>query len=145
MEFRFSKNAIAMAVVAVTGATTLVAAPTASAATATTKVAGNYVAGDFHNHTTCSDGSISMQKLVNKSTGKNPGTWGLDWFVQAGHGGNGNRNCSLVEDASLATPGYPFTNQGPTTTWANSIGTAQLKGDNAATSKGRVFDRSRSA
>jgi len=43
MEFRFSKNAIAMAVVAVTGATTLVAAPTASAAT---KAAGNYVAGD---------------------------------------------------------------------------------------------------
>ncbi len=33
--------------------------------------------------------------------------WGLDWFVQAGHGGNGNRNCTLAEDASLATPAYP--------------------------------------
>lgn len=91
---------------------------------------GKYVAGDFHNHTTCSDGSISMQKLVKKATS----TWRLDWFVQAGHGGNGNRNCTLTEDASLATPGYPFTNQGPTTTWANSIGVAQLKGDNAAAS-----------
>ena len=36
---------------------------------AKTKAAGTYVTGDFHNHTTCSDGSISMQKLVKKSTG----------------------------------------------------------------------------
>ena len=34
--------------------------------------------------------------------------WGLDWFVQAGHGGTGNRNCTLAEDASLATPAYPL-------------------------------------
>jgi hypothetical protein len=92
--------------------------------------AGKYVAGDFHNHSTCSDGTLSMQKKVKKSTA----TWGLDWFVQAGHGGNGNRNCTLTEDASLATPNYPFTNQGPTTTWANSIGSAALLGNNAATS-----------
>jgi hypothetical protein len=47
--------------------------------------------------------------------------WGLDWFVQAGHGGNGNRNCSLVEDASLATPVYPYdATKGPNTTWENS-------------------------
>ena len=40
--------------------------------------------------------------------------WGLDWFVQAGHGGSGNRNCTLVEDATLATPAYPFVaGQGP--------------------------------
>ena len=69
---------------------------------------GTYVAGDFHNHTTCSDGSISMQKLVQKATGTTDGTFGLDWFVQAGHGGNGNRNCTLVEDATLATPAYPY-------------------------------------
>ena len=69
---------------------------------------GTYVAGDFHNHTTCSDGSISMQKLVKKSTDKVETPWGLDWFVQAGHGGSGNRNCTLVEDATLATPAYPF-------------------------------------
>jgi hypothetical protein len=142
MEFRFSKNAIAMAVVAVTGASTLVTAP-AFAATAT-KAAGNYVAGDFHNHTTCSDGSISMQKLVKKVTGKATGEWGLDWFVQAGHGGNGNRNCTLTEDASLATPAYPHLTgntpvntgtaaspsqyNGPSTTWAQSIGNAAIKG-----------------
>src|SRR6185503_12252926 len=69
---------------------------------------GTYVAGDFHNHTTCSDGSISMQKLVKKATDTVDTPWGLDWFVQAGHGGNGNRNCQLVEDATLSTPAYPF-------------------------------------
>ena len=85
------------------------------------KTSGKYVSGDFHNHTTCSDGSISMQKLVGKATDKTDGTFGLDWFVQAGHGGNGNRNCTLVEDATLATPAYPYTaGVGPTTTWVNS-------------------------
>ncbi len=83
--------------------------------TVAAKTPGTYVAGDFHNHTTCSDGSISMQKLVKKSTDKVETPWGLDWFVQAGHGGNGNRNCTLVEDATLATPAYPFiAGKGPT-------------------------------
>ena len=99
--------------------------PVASAA----PVPGKYVAGDFHNHTTCSDGSISLQKLVNKSTA----TWGLDWFVQAGHGNSGGtRNCTLTEDATLATTLYPFTNQGPATTWAGSIGSANVKGDTSS-------------
>ncbi len=70
---------------------------------------GSYVAGDIHNHTTCSDGSISMQKLVKKSTDTTDTPWGLDWFVQAGHGGSGNRNCTLVEDATLGTPGVSVT------------------------------------
>jgi hypothetical protein len=100
------------------------------------KAPGTYVAGDFHNHTTCSDGSISMQKLVKKATAKEDGTFGLDWFVQAGHGGNGNRNCGLVEDATLSTPAYPFvTGQGPTTTWeASGI---VPKGDVSGTSPSR--------
>jgi hypothetical protein len=96
---------------------------------------GKYVAGDVHNHTTCSDGIISMQKLVKKATDKQDTPWGLDWFVQAGHGGNGNRNCTLVEDATLATPAYPLvkaadgvTVLGPNTTWQNSIPAVQPKG-----------------
>ncbi len=125
MEFGFSKSQIAAAVV--TALSTLAIAP--QVATAATKTPGKYVAGDFHNHTTCSDGSISMQKLVKKVTDKNDTPWGLDWFVQAGHGGNGNRNCTLVEDASLSTPAYPYVaGKGPTTTWANSIGAANIKG-----------------
>ncbi|WP_446809292.1 hypothetical protein ACH50O_18875 [Methylomonas sp. 2BW1-5-20] len=127
METGFSKNPLALAVLAAIGTTTLAIAPTT--ATAAAKTPGQYVAGDFHNHTTCSDGSISMQKLVKKATEKSDSTFGLDWFVQAGHGGNGNRNCTLVEDATLGTPAYPFVSgQGPNTTWTQSIGAAAIKG-----------------
>jgi len=91
---------------------------------------GQYVSGDFHNHTTCSDGSISMQRVIKKATDTSDTPWGLDWFVQAGHGGSGNRNCTLVEDATLSTPAYPFVEgKSPTTTWAASIGAAAVKGN----------------
>jgi len=97
--------------------------------------AGTYVAGDIHNHSTCSDGSISMQKLIRKSTDTTDTPWGLDWFVQAGHGGNGNRNCMLAEDATLATPAFPLvfaadgtTIQGPNTSWQNTNPAINPKG-----------------
>jgi hypothetical protein len=109
---------------------------------------GTYVSGDFHNHTTCSDGSISMQKLVKKSTDKKDTPWGLDWFVQAGHGGNGNRNCTLVEDASLATPAYPLvyasdgaTLLGPNTSWQNSNPAIAPKGRVQGNSPNQVMWR----
>jgi hypothetical protein len=130
MNCSFSKKPLVLAVATVLSGATMIAAP--QLAFAATKTPGQYVTGDFHNHTTCSDGSISMQKLVKKVTDKAPNgdtPWGLDWFVQAGHGGNGNRNCTLVEDASLSTDAYPFVSgQGPTTTWTNSIGAAAIKG-----------------
>lgn len=127
----FRPAPLALAAIAALGTTALVATPQAASAA---KPAGTYVTGDFHNHTTCSDGSISMQKLVKKVTDKTDTPWGLDWFVQAGHGGSGNRNCTLVEDASLATPAYPLNYdtagnlQGPTTTWQNSNPAVQPKG-----------------
>jgi len=103
---------------------------------AVARTPGTYVAGDFHNHTTCSDGTISMQKLIKKATDRGETPWGLDWFVQAGHGGNGNRNCTLVEDASLSTPAYPFVaSLGPTTTW-EAFGVTP-KGDVSGTSPNR--------
>ncbi|MBC8025470.1 MAG: hypothetical protein H7Y89_05740 [Steroidobacteraceae bacterium] len=112
------------------------------------KTGGTYVTGDFHNHTTCSDGSISMQKLVRKSTDKNDVPWGLDWFVQAGHGGNGNRNCTLAEDATLATPVYPLviaqdgvTVQGPNTSWQNTNPPIQPKGRVQGTPPNQVMWR----
>ncbi|MBC7779422.1 MAG: hypothetical protein H7125_04885 [Proteobacteria bacterium] len=119
MSPQFSKKQISLAVAAAIGAIAVasqVRAPDAEAA----KTPGKYVTGDIHNHTTCSDGSISMQKLVKKSTDTTDTPWGLDWFVQAGHGGTGNRNCTLIEDATFATPAYPVTAQGPNTTWVNS-------------------------
>src|SRR4030081_2258869 len=107
MGYKFSKRQISVAVAAAVAAIVLTPAITAPKADAAGKISGKYVAGDFHNHTTCSDGSISMQKLVKKATDKIDTPWGLDWFVQAGHGGNGNRKCTLVEDATLSTPAYP--------------------------------------
>jgi len=75
-----------------------------------------------------------MQKLVKKATDTVETPWGLDWFVQAGHGGNGNRNCTLPEDATLATPAYLLSLSttgailGPNTTWQNSNPPIQPKG-----------------
>ena len=128
MKFQSCKSPLALAAIAALGAAALSTVP--FGASAAGKTAGHYVTGDFHNHTTCSDGTISMQKLVKKATDKVDTPWGLDWFVQAGHGGNGNRNCTLAEDDTLATPAYPVVSgQGPNTTWTDSIGAANLKGD----------------
>lgn len=128
MRFPFARRDVAIAALAALGSTSLSLAPVSASAAG--KTPGRYVSGDFHNHTTCSDGSISMQKLVKKVTDKQDTPWGLDWFVQAGHGGNGNRNCTLVEDASLSTPAYPYVaGKGPDTTWTASIGAAAIKGD----------------
>ena len=117
-----------MATLATLGTVALLGLP--NPAQAAGKTPGKYVAGDFHNHTTCSDGSTSLQKLVKKATDKNKTPWGLDWLVQAGHGGNGNRHCTLAEDSTLDEPAYPFvTGQGPSTTWAASIGAGNVKGN----------------
>jgi hypothetical protein len=121
MNFRFNKSQVALAVVAALSAGAFSVAPTVAEAA---KTPGKYVAGDFHNHTTCSDGQLSMQKLVNKSVD----TWALDWFVQAGHGGSNTTNCTLVEDATLGTPAYPYdASKSPSTTWTASGAT--IKGN----------------
>ncbi len=150
MKTQFPLSALALACV---GALSISALTTASgsarADSGASKKRGTYLAGDFHNHSTCSDGSTSLQKKVKKSMDRDAATpWGLDWFVQAGHGGTGARNCTLAEDASLSTPAYPFVTgptpfdvrnpatspspsqyAGPATTWAQSIGAAAIKGN----------------
>lgn len=152
---KFPLSALTMACMGALSISALTtAANSALADNGSSKKRGTYLAGDFHNHSTCSDGSTSMQKKVKKSMDRNAETpWGLDWFVQAGHGGTGSRNCTLVEDASLSTPAYPVvtgptpfdlptaatgTNpanpspsqyRGPQTTWSQSIGAAAIKGD----------------
>jgi hypothetical protein len=134
MKIEFRTSQIALAVASALSAAAMSAAY-AGAPVAVPKTEGTYVSGDFHNHSTCSDGSTSMQKLVKKSIDKNDTPWGLDWFVQAGHGGTGNRNCMLAEDATLATPAYPLvfaadgtTLQGPQTSWQNTNPAIQPKG-----------------
>ena len=133
MRVVITRSQIAAAVATVLSAATMAAATAKDSGPVNPpapKAKGTYATGDFHNHTTCSDGSISMEKLIKKSTDKQDTPWGLDWFVQAGHGGSGNRNCTLVEDASLSTPAYPYVEgRGPTTTWADSIGAAAVQGN----------------
>lgn len=119
---------------------------------AATKPRGTYVSGDFHNHSTCSDGALSLQRLVNRSVV----AYGLDWFVQADHGGNSARNCTLAEDPfEPATPALGLTTsstgpwggtvtypsggkpassgQGPNQAWQATLpnGVADIKGDTA--------------
>lgn len=131
MHHSFKPNALRVAVTAAFGVAAAVAATSVSAQTSKqTRDEGQYVVGDFHNHTTCSDGQISVQKLVNKSVD----TFGLDWFIMAGHGGGGTRNCTLADDETVFTPSTnPYVpGQGPGTSWADSIGLAAIKGDRAA-------------
>jgi hypothetical protein len=151
MRLEFHKSPIAIAVATALGAAAIGSASANDSHSShgnSRKSEGTYVTGDFHNHSTCSDGSTSMQKLVKKSTDKRDTPWGLDWFVQAGHGGSGNRNCTLAEDASLATPAYPLvyatdgtTLQGPTTTWQNSNPAVQPEGRVQGTPPSQVMWR----
>ena len=132
MQFGFPLRPIALAAVAAIGT---LAVSTAHAQATPAKVPGKYLAGDFHNHSTCSDGAVSMQKKVRKSMDRTADTpWGLDWFVQAGHGGTGNRNCTLPEDPAFATPAYPFTGQGPQTTWESTSPAIVPKGNSSGSS-----------
>jgi hypothetical protein len=130
------ERTLGAAAVAVFGITSAVAAPvTVSAAP---KAAGKYMAGDFHNHTTCSDGSTSIQKLVKQSVED----YGLEWFIQVGHGGSGSRNCTLAEDP-LESPDYPSGGQpassgkGPNQTWTDTIGNARIAGNVSGTTARR--------
>ena len=59
----------------------LVMAPSAA-------VDGKYLKGDFHNHSTFTDGACSVQTLINASVKKCK----LDWFIQSGHGGAFSRD-----------------------------------------------------
>ena len=98
MKHKFAKREDHLAVAALVALTAL--GTGADIASAAGKAAGTYVTGDFHNHTTCSDGTLSLRKLVNKSVD----TFGLDWFVQAGHGGSSSRNCTIAEDPFEPVP-----------------------------------------
>ncbi len=79
---------------------------------------GQYLSGDFHNHTTCSDGSTSVRTLTRKSL-----TF-LDWFIHVGHSGNGSRDCRIDDFIGLNRDSE--FNRG---LWVNSLGAENIKGD----------------
>ncbi len=80
---------------------------------------GAYLNGDKHNHTTCTDGAMSVQTVVNESLN----TYGLDWFAQTGHGGSGDRDCRFDD------PEYDGEASGSGDRWVNTIGEENILGD----------------
>src|SRR6266481_7938118 len=79
-----------------------------------------YVAGDMHNHNTCTDGSVSAGYAIDRSVATGVAAAGgnnfdLDWFTLGNHGGSGNRDCRF-SDTSANIPGDP------TTTWSQTLG-----------------------
>ncbi len=99
---------------------------------------GNYLTGDKHNHTTCTDGTTSIRTLVDRSTL----VYDLDWFAQAGHGGSGNRDCRFDD---IQTGNYVSSNgalvtdlarSNPRRLWVDTIGRDALKGDEAGRGTG---------
>ena len=78
-----------------------------------------YLSGDFHNHTTCSDGSTSVRTLIDKSVL----TYDLDWFSQSGHGGSYTRDCRFND------PEYDGPASGEGKLWVDTIGENAIKGD----------------
>jgi hypothetical protein len=83
----------------------------------------HYVSGDFHNHTTCSDGSTSVRTLIDKSVL----TYDLDWFSQSGHGGAYARDCRFND------PEYDGPASGEGQLWVDTIGVGAIKGDPVTT------------
>lgn len=79
---------------------------------------GEYLSGDFHNHTTCSDGSTSVRTLTRKSLSY------LDWFIHVGHSGSGARDCRIDDFIGLNRDSE--FNRG---LWINSVGSELIKGD----------------
>ena len=113
MSTKFGSNALSTAIASIlacSAGTSIAHAQFADSAQTDTRDVGEYLAGDFHNHTTCSDGSTSVKTLTRESLSY------LDWFIQVGHSGNGSRDCRIDDflyfaRASEFSPGL----------WINSL------------------------
>jgi len=81
---------------------------------------GEYRSGDFHNHTSCSDGSTSIGTLTRQAID----TYGHDWFIHVGHSGRGPRDCN-IDDWGY----HAFGGGSRVSLWANSVGNDAIKGD----------------
>lgn len=122
------------------------AATTASADNVGTTGSSPYVAGDMHNHNTCTDGSVSVGYALDRVLGSGAAAAGgqnfdIDWYTLGNHGGSGNRDCRF-SDTSAAVPGET------TTFWNDTLGQTidgitidSLKGTPSGTGTGRVMWR----
>ena len=90
---------------------------------------GRYLAGDKHNHTSCSDGSTSSKVLADQSLV----SFGLDWFGMVGHGGSGAVDCRF-SDADYAnllgsTVKNRIAGSDGSALWVDTIGADAILGD----------------
>ena len=100
---------------------TAVAAAVASLAVPMAASAGEYRSGDFHNHTTCSDGSTSVSVLTRAALE----TYGHDWFIHVGHSGRGPRDCRVSDFLYHANSG----GGNAVGLWSNTLNQEDIKGD----------------
>ena len=132
---RLGARALTLSVSALALSTSLAAAQTVPAIFIDQlEAGGSYLSGDKHNHTTCSDGSTSVQTLVNESIT----TYDLDWFAQTGHGGEGTRDCRFSD------PEYDGANSGEGDFWETTVGVDNIGGDEELSTgfgAGDFFDR----
>ncbi|MCG5234864.1 hypothetical protein [Xanthobacter oligotrophicus] len=104
------------------------------ALSSTPAFADSYMAGDFHNHTPCSDGRSSVETMVKKAVQ----SYGLEWLGAADHGGSSPRDCRVDDpegDGSVTGTGK-FWDVAPVT---------QVKGDVAMSQGHRSMWRWQSA
>ncbi len=113
-----SKRTAISSAVAVAIATSVASAPASADGSGDYYSEGEYLTGDFHNHTTCSDGSTSVRTLTRKSLSM------LDWFIHVGHSGSGARDCRIDDFIGLNRDSE--FNRG---LWINSLGSELIKGD----------------
>lgn len=84
-----------------------------------------YAAGDFHNHTTCTDGAVSTTTMIRQSVD----TFGLEWLVDAGHGGTTVRDCSLNDpqgDSTVSFQSYAYADRLPESAFKGDVVTGNV-------------------
>jgi hypothetical protein len=116
----FPRSKIIMLTAASAASASLAMAGATAANADTVKTGNPYVAGDMHNHNTCTDGSVSvgygLDRVLASGTAAAGGqNFNIDWFTLGNHGGSGNRDCRF-SDTSAAVPGET------TTYWNNTLG-----------------------
>lgn len=107
----------------VAGASVLAVAAGSVMVSSVPSVADSYMAGDFHNHTPCSDGRSSVETMVNKAIQN----FGLEWLGAADHGGSSPRDCRVDDpegDGSTTGTGK-FWDVAPVTEVKGNVATSQ--------------------
>lgn len=107
----------------IAGASVLAVAAGAMTVPTTPSYADSYMAGDFHNHTPCSDGRSSVETMVKKAVQ----SYGLEWLGAADHGGSSPRDCRIDDPEGDGSGGVSgkFWDEEPATPIKGNVATSQ--------------------